>query len=88
MLAGSGHMAGVVNHPAKNKYQHWIGGAPTGENLDRWIANAVEHAGSWWPDWVKWLRGHDETEIEARTPGSAALKAIEDAPGSYVKVQS
>jgi polyhydroxyalkanoate synthase len=88
VLAGSGHMAGVVNHPAKNKYQHWIGGTPQGDNLDRWIADATEHAGSWWPDWVKWLRGHDEAEIEARTPGNGKLKAIEDAPGSYVKVQS
>ncbi len=88
VLAGSGHMAGVVNHPDKKKYQHWTGGAPQGDNLDAWIARATEHPGSWWPDWVNWLRGHDGTEVEARTPGSGKLKAIEDAPGSYVKVQS
>jgi polyhydroxyalkanoate synthase len=81
-------MAGVVNPPEKKKYQHWIGGAPQGDDLDAWIAKATEHPGSWWPDWVKWLRGHDETEVDARAPGTGNLKAIEEAPGSYVKVQS
>ena len=88
VLAGSGHMAGVVNPPEKKKYQHWIGSAPQGDDLDSWLAKATEHPGSWWPDWVKWLRGHDETEVEARQPGTGKLKPIEDAPGSYVKVQS
>ena len=88
LLAGSGHMAGVVNPPAKMKYQHWIGSAPQGEKLDRWIGEATEHPGSWWPDWMSWLKGHDASEVAARAPGEGALKAIEDAPGSYVKVTS
>jgi polyhydroxyalkanoate synthase len=88
VLAGSGHMAGVVNHPGKNKYQHWTGGAPDGDNLDSWIAAATEHPGSWWPDWMAWLKGHDATEVEARTPGGGKFPPIENAPGSYVKVRS
>ena len=88
VLAGSGHMAGVVNPPAKVKYQHWIGSAPQGDNLDKWIGEATEHPGSWWPDWMTWLKDFDGSEVEARTPGEGPLKAIEDAPGSYVKVKS
>ena len=88
VLAGSGHMAGVVNHPDKVKYQHWTGGAPQGDNLDKWVGEAAEHPGSWWPDWMKWLRAHDESEVEARMPGEGGLKPIENAPGSYVKVAS
>ena len=88
VLAGSGHMAGVVNHPGKNKYQHWTGAAPQGDNLDKWIGEATEHPGSWWPDWMTWLKAHDPEEVAARTPGDGLLAPIEDAPGSYVKVQS
>ena len=88
VLAGSGHMAGVVNPPAKNKYQHWTGDAPKGDGLDRWIANATEHPGSWWPDWMTWLKAHDPAEVEAREPGGGKFPGIENAPGSYVKVRS
>lgn len=88
VLSGSGHMAGVVNHPAKKKYQYWTGAAPKGDNLDQWLLDAQEHAGSWWPDWLSWLKAHDESEIDARVPGDGPLKPIEDAPGSYVKVKS
>jgi polyhydroxyalkanoate synthase len=88
VLAGSGHMAGVVNPPAKMKYQHWTGAAPQGDNLDKWIGEATEHPGSWWPDWMKWLKDFADSEVDARAPGEGALKAIEDAPGSYVKVKS
>lgn len=88
VLAGSGHMAGVVNHPGKNKYQHWLGDAPRGDNLDRWIASAKEYPGSWWPDWMTWLKAIDATEVGAREPGGGKFPAIEDAPGSYVRVQS
>ena len=55
--------------------------------VDQWIAKANEHAGSWWPDWIEWLRGHDGAEVKAREPGSGKLKALEDAPGAYVKVR-
>ncbi len=88
VLAGSGHMAGVVNHPAKNKYQHWTGEAPRGDNLERWIAGAMEHPGSWWPDWMAWLKAQDASDAPAREPGGGKFPPIEDAPGSYVKVRS
>ena len=87
VLAGSGHIAGVINPPAQAKYQHWTGPNPAGDDLDQWLAKAKEQAGSWWPDWIDWLKGHDRSEVPARQPGSGKLKAIEDAPGSYVKVR-
>jgi polyhydroxyalkanoate synthase len=86
VLSGSGHIAGVVNPPAKQKYQYWTGGAPTG-TLDAWLASAKEHPGSWWPDWLAWLRRLNKAEVPARQPGGGKLKPIEDAPGSYVRVR-
>ncbi|HSV23025.1 MAG TPA: class I poly(R)-hydroxyalkanoic acid synthase, partial [Xanthobacteraceae bacterium] len=88
VLSGSGHIAGVINPPAKGKYQYWTGGAPRGEDLEEWICNATEHAGSWWPDWMAWLKSHDAEEVEARAPGGGTFAPIEDAPGTYVKVRS
>jgi polyhydroxyalkanoate synthase len=87
VLSGSGHIAGVVNPPLAGKYQYWTGSKPVGDDVDQWLASATEHAGSWWPDWIQWLKSHDATEVEARQPGKGKLKAIEDAPGSYVKVR-
>jgi polyhydroxyalkanoate synthase len=87
VLAGSGHIAGVVNPPDKKKYQYWTGALRRDADLDAWLDKAVEHPGSWWPDWLAWLRKQDPTEVPARVPGDGALKAIEDAPGSYVKVR-
>jgi polyhydroxyalkanoate synthase len=87
VLAGSGHIAGVVNHPGKQKYQYWTGGKPGVGTLEDWIAKAKEHPGSWWPDWLAWLKDQDDTTAKARKPGGGKLKAIEDAPGSYVKVR-
>ncbi|NRG19095.1 class I poly(R)-hydroxyalkanoic acid synthase [Rhizobiales bacterium] len=86
VLAGSGHIAGVVNPPEKKKYQYWLDGKPEGE-LDDWIASAEEHPGSWWPHWDVWIRSHDDTMVKARKPGARRMKIIEDAPGSYVKTQ-
>ena len=88
VLSGSGHIAGVVNPPDKHKYQYWTGPKPRSANLDGWLAKATEHPGSWWPDWLAWLKAQDATEVPARVPGDRALKPIEDAPGSYVKVQA
>ncbi len=86
VLAGSGHIAGVVNPPVRNKYQHWTGKKPSSkEGVEGWLESATEHAGSWWPDWSKWLAKHSGDKIPARQPGDGELKAIEDAPGSYVK---
>ena len=81
-------MAGVVNPPAKNKYQYWTGGAASGDDLDRWIDDAQEHGGSWWPDWLSWLKDFDSSETDAHPPGGQTVQPIEDAPGSYVKVRS
>jgi polyhydroxyalkanoate synthase len=86
VLSGSGHIAGVVNPPAKGKYQYWTGGPPVGE-LEKWQAEAEEHPGSWWPDWLTWLRTIDSTEVKARKPGNKKYRPLEDAPGSYVKVR-
>jgi polyhydroxyalkanoate synthase len=87
VMSGSGHIAGVVNPPAKNKYQYWTGPRPRGADLDGWLEKAKEYPGSWWPDWLVWLTRQSPTEVPARTPGEGALKAIEDAPGSYVRVR-
>jgi polyhydroxyalkanoate synthase subunit PhaC len=87
VLAGSGHIAGVINPPDKMKYQYWTGPKPTSANLERWLGKAKEHTGSWWPDWFEWLRKLDPTEVPAREPGGGVLTPIEDAPGSYVKVR-
>jgi polyhydroxyalkanoate synthase subunit PhaC len=82
-MAGSGHIAGVVNPPAKTKYQYWSGGR--GASLEEWIATAKETPGSWWPDWTSWLAQHSGAKVPARNPSNGPLWAIEDAPGSYVK---
>jgi polyhydroxyalkanoate synthase len=87
VMAGSGHIAGVVNPPAKNKYQYWTGPKPRNADLNGWLEKAKEYPGSWWPDWLVWLTRQSPTEVPPRTPGEGALKAIEDAPGSYVRVQ-
>jgi polyhydroxyalkanoate synthase len=86
VLAGSGHIAGVVNPPNKQKYGYWTDGPPIG-NLDGWIAKAEQHPGSWWPDWLGWIKAQDAAEVPAREPGGGKLKPIEDAPGSYVRVR-
>ncbi|MEQ1930897.1 MAG: class I poly(R)-hydroxyalkanoic acid synthase [Parvularculaceae bacterium] len=87
MLAGSGHIAGVVNHPAKHKYHHSINAALPAA-LDDWKAVAERHAGSWWPYWIAWLNKVSPGKVPARIPGDGGLSVIEDAPGSYVKVKA
>jgi polyhydroxyalkanoate synthase subunit PhaC len=87
VLAGSGHIAGVVNPPNKMKYQYWTGPKPMGADLDKWLAKAKEHAGSWWPDWLEWIKAQDASAVSAREPGGGKLPPLEDAPGSYVKVR-
>ncbi|UVO50549.1 class I poly(R)-hydroxyalkanoic acid synthase [Sphingomonas sp. SUN019] len=89
VLAGSGHIAGVVNPPAAGKYQYWTNASPA-SSLDEFVAGATETKGSWWPDWIGWLRDRSDKTVSAagaRIPGTGALKAIEDAPGSYVKAR-
>ena len=87
VLAGSGHIAGVVNPPALGKYQYWRG-ADDAQSLAAFVEGAVEHKGSWWPDWIEWLREQVPGMVKAdgaRVPGEGKYKAIEDAPGRYVK---
>lgn len=83
VMAGSGHIAGVVNPPAKKKYQYWTG--TPADTFDAWTRTAAEAPGSWWPDWAEWLSGQSGEKIPARDPSAGALKPIEDAPGSFVK---
>jgi polyhydroxyalkanoate synthase subunit PhaC len=88
VLSGSGHIAGVVNPPASNKYQYWLNDNIKDVSLSDWIKGAQEHKGSWWPNWREWLGGIDAEQVPARGVGSDALPPIEDAPGSYVRVRA
>jgi polyhydroxyalkanoate synthase subunit PhaC len=83
VLAGSGHIAGVVNPPAKPKYQFWTGG-PVQGTLEEWLAKAEEHPGSWWPYWFAWVERQVPERVPARAPGAGKLKPLGDAPGTYV----
>ena len=87
VLAGSGHIAGVVNPPSAEKYQYWVNDRVS-ETLSSFIEGATEHKGSWWPDWLRWLKKQDGATVAtegARIPGKGKYKAIEDAPGTYVR---
>ncbi|WP_293904976.1 class I poly(R)-hydroxyalkanoic acid synthase [Phenylobacterium sp.] len=86
-MAGSGHIAGVINAPAANKYQHWTNAALPA-SLEEWQAGAVEAPGSWWPHWAAWLKERSGKLIAARDPAKGPLKPLGDAPGTYVKVKS
>lgn len=87
VLGESGHIAGVVNPPAADKY-----GYRTGEQLpassDEWLVGAQRHTGSWWADWLQWLQPHSGEMVKARTPGDGQLPVLEDAPGAYAKVRN
>ena len=87
VLASSGHIAGVVNPPVSNRYSYRTN-AKKAKTPAEWLNGATEHNGSWWPDWDKWVKKFADGEVAAREPGKGKLKAIEDAPGSYVKVRS
>jgi polyhydroxyalkanoate synthase len=87
VMAGSGHIAGVVNPPMKPKYQYWTGGPPDGKFED-WVAKAKETPGSWWPDWLAWLTAQAPQRVPARKPGDGKLKPLCDAPGEYVRVKA
>lgn len=86
-LAGSGHIAGVINHPAAGKYQHWVN-PDLPESPEQWVAEAEEHAGSWWPHWRAWLAERSGPRVPARDPAAGPLPPLEDAPGAYVLVRS
>ena len=87
VLAGSGHIAGVVNPPAAKKYNHWINDKNP-KTPEAWLKGAKDIPGSWWGDWDTWLAPQSGGKVPARKPGAGKLKAIEDAPGSYVKARA
>ena len=91
VLGGSGHIAGIVNPPAANKYGYWTN-AKLVPQADAWLAGATRHEGSWWTDWDKWIKGYNkEKQVPQRIPGDALrggkLKVLEDAPGSFAKLR-
>jgi polyhydroxyalkanoate synthase len=87
VLGESGHIAGIVNPPAAGKYGYW-----TNEELpadpEQWLRGARRHAGSWWPDWARWVAQHGGGSVPARVPGAGGLEVLEDAPGSYVRMRA
>jgi polyhydroxyalkanoate synthase len=87
VLAASGHIAGVANPPEAGKYSHWIN-TELPATPDDWFTGATELSGSWWPDWHRWITALDKAQVPARIPGGGGLPAIEDAPGSYVRVMA
>lgn len=86
VLAGSGHIAGVVNPPQLGKYRFWSGGTLE-ESLADWRAGARETPGSWWPHWQAWIESADDTRVKARKPGGRR-KPLDEAPGSYVRMRA
>jgi len=87
VLGGSGHIAGIINPPQANKYCYWTNEALP-ESADEWLKGATQHPGSWWTDWAQWVAIRGGEKVPARIPGKGRLKAIEDAPGSYVRMRA
>jgi polyhydroxyalkanoate synthase subunit PhaC len=89
VMGASGHIAGVINPPSKNKRSYWTNDKLP-DTFDGWLSGAKEHAGSWWPDWASWLKPQAGKQIPApKTYGRAGkYKAIEPAPGRYVKAKA
>lgn len=87
MVAGSGHIAGVINHPAAGKYQYWTN-PDLPDTVEQWWEGATERPGSWWDEWELWLRAKSGDKVAARVPGEGQLDILEDAPGSFVRVMS
>lgn len=86
VLSGSGHIGGVVNPPAANKYGYWTN-SDLSSDADKWLKNAEKHEGSWWPNWKSWVLEKGNEEVPARTPGSTKYPSIMEAPGSFVKTK-
>jgi polyhydroxyalkanoate synthase len=88
VLAGSGHIAGVVNPPAKSKYGFATGAVAAEQSYEEWTGAAEQHPGSWWPYWFAWIERQAPERVDPREPGAGALPALCDAPGEYVKVKA
>jgi len=87
VLSGSGHIAGMINPPVANKYGYWTG-AKLPPTPDEWFEGATQHEGSWWTDWQAWVGERTGREVAPRIPGRGKLKALADAPGTYVRVRA
>jgi polyhydroxyalkanoate synthase len=88
VLGASGHIAGVINPPAKKKRSYWVNDKPVAD-AEAWLSGATEHPGSWWPEWSRFLAKHAGEKVRApRKFGNAKYKPIEPAPGRYVKVKA
>jgi polyhydroxyalkanoate synthase len=87
VLSGSGHIAGVINPPAANKY-YYLTNEKNPPAPQEWLAGAERHPGSWWTDWAAWVAPHAGGLVPAREPGAGGLAATEDAPGRYVQVRA
>ncbi len=86
VLGGSGHIAGIVNPPAAKKYHYWTNDAMP-DSAEEWFEGAAQRPGSWWEDWQRWIEPHGGGKAPARIPGEGALRALEDAPGSYATMR-
>ena len=87
ILGGSGHIAGVVNPPAANKYHYWSSEGALAPSAEEWLSTAQRNDGSWWPEWNRWISQFSGSKVPARVPGAGKLAVIEDAPGSYAKLR-
>jgi polyhydroxyalkanoate synthase len=88
VLGASGHIAGVINPPSKNKRNYWTN-AKLPAKADDWFDGTTEHPGSWWTDWSGWLASHAGKQVAApKAPGGRKYKPIEPAPGRYVKAKA
>jgi polyhydroxyalkanoate synthase len=88
VLAASGHVAGVINPPAKKKRNYWVND-DLSSDADNWLERAEQKPGSWWPDWDGWMKAHSSGTVKApKEAGNATFPVIEPAPGRYVKQKS
>ena len=87
VLGQSGHIAGIVNPPGKDKYGHYIGGDLKAD-FDGWKEGAQFHSGSWWPHWEAWLKKRSGKQVTARLPGDSGSESLSPAPGTYVRIKA
>lgn len=87
VLGGSGHIAGAINPPAANKYGFWVNEQGLAASPEEWLGGAKQQEGSWWIDWLEWIRPMAGEQVPARQPGSGKLSVLEDAPGSYARLR-